>query len=83
MKAELPNHEPSLMLMNCGDSILSRPSVGSWVTYGLGSDNKNTILCFDESGGYPIKGRKIGSQDFYLVYIKQHSLIVIIHRLIN
>src|SRR5207247_9552915 len=39
MQAELPNHEPSLMLMNCGDAQMSRPSVGSWVTYGLGSDN--------------------------------------------
>ena len=57
MKAELPNHEPSLMLMNCGDSILSRPSVGSWVTYGLGSDNKNLPSFVSMSpGGYPIKG---------------------------
>ena len=56
MQAELPNHEPSLMLMNCGDSVLSRPSVGSWVTYGLGSDNQNlpafVTMC---PGGYPIK----------------------------
>ena len=57
MKAELPNHEPSLMLMNCGDSILSRPSVGSWVTYGLGSENKNLPSFIAMSpGGYPIKG---------------------------
>src|SRR5262245_51202508 len=32
MQAEVPNHEPSLMLMNCGDSRLLRPSMGSWVT---------------------------------------------------
>ena len=57
MKAELPNHEPSLMLMNCGDSILSRPSVGSWVIYGLGSENKNLPSFIAMSpGGYPIKG---------------------------
>ena len=56
MKVEVPNHEPSLMLMNCGDSVLSRPSVGAWVTYGLGSENKNLpafiAMC---PGGYPIK----------------------------
>ena len=56
MKAELPNHEPSLMLMNCGDAVLSRPSVGSWVTYGLGAENQNLpafiAMC---PGGYPIK----------------------------
>lgn len=55
MQAEVPNHEPSLMLMNCGDSRLPRPSMGSWVTYGLGSINQNLpgflVLC---PGGYPI-----------------------------
>src|SRR2546425_2865159 len=56
MQAELPNHEPSLMLMNCGDAVQSRPSVGSWVTYGLGTENLNLpgfiSMC---PGGYPIK----------------------------
>ncbi len=57
MKAEVPNHEPSLMLMNCGDSVQSRPSVGSWLTYGLGTENQNLpgfiVLC---PGGYPVRG---------------------------
>src|SRR5688572_12912050 len=56
MKAELPNHEPSLLLMNCGDGRFSRPSLGSWLTYGLGSENRNmpgfVVLC---PGGYPIQ----------------------------
>ena len=56
MHANAPNHEPSLMLMNCGDSAQARPSVGSWVLYGLGSENRNLpgfiTLC---PGGYPIK----------------------------
>ena len=57
MKAKLPNHEPSLMLMNCGDAILSRPSVGAWATYGLGSENANLPAFIAMSpGGYPIKG---------------------------
>jgi hypothetical protein len=41
MHADVPNHEPSLLLMNCGEARLVRPSVGSWVTYGLGSENQN------------------------------------------
>jgi len=49
MYAEVPNHEPSLMLMNAGDSIQPRPSVGSWVLYGLGTENANlpgyVVLC--------------------------------------
>ena len=41
MHADVPNHEPSLMLMNCGEARLIRPSVGSWVAYGLGSEHQN------------------------------------------
>lgn len=41
MHANVPNHEPSLMLMNCGDAQFVRPAVGSWITYGLGSENQN------------------------------------------
>ncbi len=41
MFADVPNHEPSLMLMNCGEARQIRPSMGSWVTYGLGSENQN------------------------------------------
>ena len=55
MHADVPNHEPSLMLMNCGDGRLQRPSLGSWITYGLGSENQNLpgfiVMC---PGGYPI-----------------------------
>src|SRR5688572_29394101 len=56
MQSNLPNHEPALMLMNCGDQVMARPSVGSWITYGLGTDNQNLpgfiAMC---PGGYPIK----------------------------
>jgi hypothetical protein len=56
MHADVPNHEPSLMLMNCGEARLIRPSFGSWVTYGLGSVNQNLpgfiAMC---PGGYPIQ----------------------------
>src|SRR3954470_4378651 len=41
MHADVPNHEPSLMLMNCGDARQARPSVGSWVLYGLGTENQD------------------------------------------
>src|SRR5262249_39291747 len=56
MHADVPNHEPSLMLMNCGEARLIRPSMGSWVTYGLGSENQNLpgfiAMC---PCGYPIQ----------------------------
>jgi len=56
MHADVPNHEPSLLLMNCGEARLVRPSMGSWLTYGLGSENQNmpgfVVMC---PGGYPIQ----------------------------
>jgi len=55
MRADVPNHEPSLMLMNCGEGRLVRPSMGSWITYGLGTENQNlpgfVVLC---PNGYPV-----------------------------
>ncbi|MGL6072831.1 MAG: DUF1501 domain-containing protein [Fimbriiglobus sp.] len=41
MYADVPNHEPSFLLMNTGESRLVRPSLGSWLTYGLGTENQN------------------------------------------
>jgi hypothetical protein len=56
MHADVPNHEPSLLLMNCGEARLVRPSFGSWLTYGLGTENQNLpgfiVMC---PGGYPIQ----------------------------
>ncbi len=56
MHADVPNHEPSLLLMNCGEARLIRPSMGSWITYGLGTENQNLpgfiAMC---PGGYPIQ----------------------------
>ena len=55
MHADVPNHEPSLMLMNCGEARLVRPAMGAWVTYGMGTENQNlpgfVVLC---PNGYPI-----------------------------
>jgi len=35
------NHHPGQLMMNCGSSMFGRPCMGSWVTYGLGSESKN------------------------------------------
>ena len=57
MYAELPSHEMSLMLMNTGDQRLVRPSFGSWLNYGMGTENQNLpgfiALC---PGGMPVGG---------------------------
>lgn len=55
MHADVPNHEPSFLLMNTGESRLVRPSLGSWITYGLGTENQNlpayVAMC---PGGMPL-----------------------------
>jgi len=49
-----PNHEQMILMMNTGSASLVRPSLGSWLTYGLGSENENLpgfiALC---QGGFP------------------------------
>ena len=51
MYTDIPNHEPSMLMMNTGHTQVGRPSIGSWLTYGLGTDNKNlpgyVVLCPD------------------------------------
>jgi hypothetical protein len=49
MFSDVPNHEPGLMMMNTGNFTLPRPSVGSWVLYGLGTENQSlpgfVVMC--------------------------------------
>jgi hypothetical protein len=48
---EIPNHEPSCLMMNTGANQAGRPSMGAWMTYGLGTENQNlpgyVVLCPD------------------------------------
>ncbi len=64
MYTDRPNHEPSLMMLNCGDKMPGRPSMGSWVTYGLGTENQNlpgfVVLC----PGVPVIGHQLWSSSF-------------------
>jgi hypothetical protein len=65
MYAELPSHEMSLMLMNTGDQRLVRPSLGSWLTWGMGSVNENLpafiALC---PAGCPLAAPETGVPHF-------------------
>src|SRR5260370_19737842 len=48
---EIPNHEPSCLMINTGANQAGRPSLGAWLTYGLGTENRNlpgfVVLCPD------------------------------------
>ena len=41
MKTTQFNHAPGQIFMNTGHQIIGRPSLGSWMSYGLGSENKD------------------------------------------
>jgi hypothetical protein len=61
MHTDNGNHGPSLQLMNCGHQLPGRPSLGAWVTYGLGTENRNLpgfiVLC----PGFPVLGSSLWS----------------------
>jgi hypothetical protein len=64
MQTDIPNHEPALLMMNSGQIQPTRPSLGSWLTYGLGTENQNlpgfVVLC----PGKPVVGPQLWSNSF-------------------
>ena len=64
MHTDNGNHGPSLQLMNCGHQLPGRPSMGAWLTYGLGTENKNLpgfiVLC----PGFPVLGSSLWSAGY-------------------
>jgi hypothetical protein len=60
MTADSPIHGSAMLMMNSGQILSGRPSLGSWVNYGLGTANQNLpgyVVMLDQSGG-PISGAK-------------------------
>src|SRR6185312_10791707 len=64
MYTDNPNHEPSLLMMNSGNMQPIRPCLGSWLTFGLGTENQNlpgyVVLC----PGKPVVGPQLWSNSF-------------------
>jgi hypothetical protein len=64
MYSDNGNHGPSLLMMNSGHGLTGRPSMGSWITYGLGTANQNlpgfVVLC----PGYPVLGAQLWNSTF-------------------
>jgi hypothetical protein len=64
MYTDSGNHGPSLQLLNCGHQLPGRPSMGAWVTYGLGTENRNLpgfiVLC----PGFPVLGSSLWSSGY-------------------
>jgi hypothetical protein len=64
MHTNVPNHEPSLLMMCSGNLQPIRPSMGSWLCYGLGTENQNlpgfVVLC----PGKPVVGPQLWGNSF-------------------
>jgi len=58
MHTEPINHDPAVMFLQTGSGITGRPCLGSWLSYGLGSENENlpafVVLLSGQSGGQPV-----------------------------
>jgi hypothetical protein len=60
------NHAPGQLLMHTGSARLGRPSIGSWVTYGMGSENKNLpgFVVLTSGGNDPDAGKSAWGSGF-------------------
>ena len=66
MYAESPIHGSAMLMMNSGNLLSGHPALGSWVNYGLGTENENLpgfVVMLDRTGG-PISGAKNWSSGY-------------------
>jgi hypothetical protein len=64
MVADNINHNGACLQMNTGEQAFSRPSMGSWLVYGLGSDNQNLPGFVVISPAQPAQGAPLWSSSF-------------------
>ena len=66
IKVDSNNHAPATMHVNTGSPFFGYPSVGSWITYGLGTENQNLpgyVVMQDPRGG-PVNGSAVWESGF-------------------
>ncbi|MEM6879665.1 MAG: DUF1501 domain-containing protein, partial [Bacteroidota bacterium] len=65
MFTEQINHDPAITFLQTGHQLAGRPSIGSWLSYGLGSDNENLpafiVLVSKNASGQPLYARLWGN----------------------
>ena len=64
MHTDQPNHEPALLIMQSGNPQPTRPSLGSWLSYGLGTENQNLPAYVAIAPGRPVVGPQLWSNGF-------------------
>ena len=65
MQTEAINHDPAITFLQTGSELAGRPSMGAWVSYGLGTENRDlpafVVLVTKDKGGQPLYSRLWGS----------------------
>ncbi|MDZ4701028.1 MAG: DUF1501 domain-containing protein [Rhodothermales bacterium] len=65
MQTDAINHDPAITFFQTGSQIAGRPSFGSWLSYGLGTENENLpsfcVLITKNKGGQPLYSRLWGN----------------------
>ena len=65
MQTEAINHDPAITFLQTGSELAGRPSMGAWVSYGLGTENRDlpafVVLMTKDKGGQPLYSRLWGS----------------------
>jgi hypothetical protein len=64
MRSDHTNHYESTLGMHCGSFSFARPSIGSWVSYGLGSENRNMPSFVVLARQTPYAGNQLWASDF-------------------
>jgi hypothetical protein len=64
MHTDNPNHGPALFLMNNGSIVPTRPTLGAWLSYGLGSENQNLPNFVVFCPGRPVRFSELWSNGF-------------------
>ena len=79
MYTEAINHDPAITMIQTGSELPGRPSIGSWLSYGLGTDNKNlpefVVLITKKENQDNQSTHDYGVMAFYHQNIKEYNFV--------
>ena len=76
MNTESVDHEAALRLIHTGKFLAGLPTWGAWVSYGLGSENRNlpSYVVLSDPGGLPVDGERNWSSGYLPAVLSGHDL---------
>src|SRR5246127_781033 len=77
MRTDQFNHAPAQLLVQTGNARLGYPSMGSWVIYGLGTENQNLpgFIVLVSGGNQPDGGKQLWGSGFLPAYIRECNAV--------